>query len=337
MSNERRAVTATEIEPGARRSPLEGKKSSADKRFRFLLTAAGAGVLIILGTMLVFTFIDAWPVFRKEGLGFIFGSTWDPGSSRTEVTGEYGALSFIVGTLITSGLALLIAVPLSVGSALYLTQVAGRRIRKPLTYSIDLLAAVPSVIYGLFGLLFFVPTVLRPVMDLIAGTLGTFVPFLSGPVVTYNYFAAGVLLAIMVLPITTAVTREVMAKTPETEIAAAYALGATRWEMIRSVVMPRARPGIIGATMLGLGRALGETIAVAMLIGGQNHVGSSLFTGGQSMAGIIATTFQEAAPENVKALFGIGVVLFVITVIINMIARGIVLVTGGRVVGDANV
>lgn len=316
---------------------LNGKRSGADKWFRRLLALAGASVLIILATMLISTAIDAWPVFQKEGWTFVTGTTWDPGTSRTEITGEYGALSFIMGTLVTSGIALLIAVPLAIGTALYLTNVAGRRLRNPLTYAIELLAAVPSVVYGLWGLLFFVPVVLRPAMEFIAGTLGKFVPFLAPPVVTYNYFAAGVVLSIMVLPIITAVTREVMSKTPDSEIAAAYALGATRWEMMRFIVLPRARPGIIGATMLGLGRALGETIAVAMLIGGAKQIPDAIFLGGQSMAGIIAVTFQEAAPENVKALIGVGVLLFVITVVVNMIARGIVMVTGGRLTGDASV
>jgi phosphate transport system permease protein len=141
----------------------------------------------------------------------------------------------------------------------------------------------------------------------------------------------------MILPIVTAVTREVMTNTPQAEVLGAYALGSTRWEMMRDVVLPRARPGIIGATMLGLGRALGETIAVAMLIGGSQNLPNSVFRGGQSMAGIIAITFQEAAPENIKALLGIGVVLFVITVIVNMVARLIVWITGGRVMGDASV
>jgi len=177
---------------------------------------------------------------------------------------------------------------------------------------------------------------LRPIMDFVAGTLGSFIPFLGGPVVTYNYFAAGVVLAFMVLPIIMAVTREVMANTPEPEISAAYGLGATRWEMMRHVVLPRARPGIIGATMLGLGRALGETIAVAMLIGGSQRISDSIFRGGQSMAGIIAVTFQEAAPENVKALIGVGVLLFVITVIVNMAARLVVWMTGGHLAKEQN-
>lgn len=313
------------------------RQSSADAWFHGGLLLAGASVLVILAAMLISTTLNAWPVFQHSGWSFVTSAEWDPGVSRSEITGQYGALAFIVGTLVTSGVALLIAVPLAVGSALFLTHVAPERVRKPLTYAVELLAAVPSVVYGLWGLLFFVPILLRPVMKFLSGTFGDFIPFLSGPVVTYNYFAAGVVLSIMVLPIITAVTREVMSNTPETEIFAAFALGSTRWEMIQQVVLPRARPGIIGATMLGLGRALGETIAVAMLIGGSQKLPHTLFAGGQSMAGIIAVTFQEAAPENIKALIGVGVVLFVITVMINMTARLVVWLTGGRVSGDASI
>jgi phosphate transport system permease protein len=311
------------------------RKSSADAWFRRGLALAGASVLLILAAMIISTTLDAWPVFKHSGLSFVTSADWDPGISRSEVTGDYGALTFIVGTLLTSSIALLIAVPLAVGCALYLTQIASIRVRRPLTYALELLAAVPSVVYGLWGLLFFVPIVLRPVMKFIADTAGTFIPFLSGPVVTYNVFAAGVVLSIMVLPIITAVAREVMSNTPSAEILGAYALGSTRWEMIREVVLPRARPGIIGATMLGLGRALGETVAVAMLIGGSQRLPTSIFSGAESMAGVIATTFQEASPENIQALMGIGVVLFLITVIINMAARMVVWATGGRVAGDA--
>jgi phosphate transport system permease protein len=313
------------------------RKFAADVWFQRILALAGVSVLIILAAMLISTTVDAWPVFMHSGWSFVTSADWDPGTSRTEITGDYGALSFILGTLITSGIALLIAVPLAIGCGLYLTNIAPLTIRRPLTYAIDLLAAVPSVVYGLWGLLFFVPIFVRPVLKFIADTIGEVVPFLGGPVVTYNYATAGIVLAIMVLPIITAVTREVMSNTPVAEIQGAYALGSTRWEMIRDIVMPRARAGIIGATMLGLGRALGETVAVAMLIGGSQRMPTSLFMGGQSMAGIIAITFQEAAPENIRALLGVGVVLFVITVIVNIVARLVIWATGGRVVGDAAV
>jgi len=326
-------------EANAYQRPVVGisGKSGADVWFRRVLALAGASVLIILAAMLISTTVDAWPVFQHSGWSFITSADWDPGISRTEITGSYGALTFILGTLITSAIALLIAVPLAIGCGLSLTNIAPPAIRNPLTYAIDLLAAVPSVVYGLWGLLFFVPIFVRPVLKTVSDTFGDVVPFLSGPVVTYNYATAGIVLAIMVLPIITAVTREVMSNTPVTEIHGAYALGSTRWEMMRDIVMPRARPGIIGATMLGLGRALGETVAVAMLIGGSQRMPTTLFQGGQSMAGVIAITFQEASPENIKALLGVGVVLFVITVIVNMAARLVIWATGGRVAGDAAV
>ena len=311
-------------------------KSRADAWFQNALALAGASVLIILAAMLISTTMSAWPVFVHSGWSLITSADWDPGISRTEITGSYGALSFILGTLITSGIALLIAIPLAIGCGLYLTNIALPAIRNPLTYAIDLLAAVPSVVYGLWGLLFFVPIFVRPVLKFIADTVGETVPFLGGPVVTYNYASAGIALAIMVLPIITAVTREVMSNTPIAEIHGAYGLGSTRWEMMRDIVLPRARPGIIGATMLGLGRALGETVAVAMLIGGSQRMPTTLFQGGQSMAGIIAITFQEAAPENVRALIGVGVLLFVITVIVNMAARALVWMTGGHIAKEQN-
>ncbi len=323
-------ASAHQIPKGIKRG-----KSSVDSWFQFALALAGASVLFILAAMLISTTIKAWPVFMHSGWSFIYGTDWNPGISRTEITGTYGALSFILGTLITSGIALLIAVPLAIGCGLYLTNIVKPAISRPLSYAIDLLAAVPSVVYGLWGLLFFVPNFIRPLLKPIAEMVGGFIPFLGPPVVTFNYTTAGIVLAIMVLPIITAVTREVMSKTPLTEIQGAYALGSTRWEMVRDIVLPRARPGIIAATMLGLGRALGETVAVAMLIGGSERMPTTLFQGGQSMAGQIAITFQEASPENIKALLGIGVVLFVITVIVNMAARLVVWATGGRVVGDA--
>lgn len=310
-------------------------KSPVDGWFQWALALAGASVLFILAAMLISTTINAWPVFMHSGWSFVTSADWDPGISRTEITGSYGALTFILGTLITSGIALLIAVPLAIGCGLYLSNIAKPSVSRVLSYAIDLLAAVPSVVYGLWGLFFFVPIFIRPASKLVADTFGEVIPFLSPPVVTYNYVAAGIVLAIMVLPIITAVTREVMSKTPISEIQGAYALGSTRWEMIREIVLPRARPGIIGATMLGLGRALGETVAVAMLIGGSERMPSTLFQGGQSMAGVIAITFQEASPENIRALLGVGVVLFVITIIVNMAARLVIWATGGRIVGDA--
>lgn len=314
--------TDGDASPGtSSRLRASGRGRLGDPIFRWLLGSAGAMVLLLLGLMIGSTSIDAFPVFRSEGLGFVTGTEWNPGRSRTEVTGTYGALPFIYGTLVTSAVALVVALPLAIGVALYLSQLAPQWVRTPLSYTVDMLAAVPSVIYGLWGLLFFVPLVLRPfVMEPLNRSLG-FLPVFDGPVITFSYFAAGTVLAIMILPIITAITREVFTTVPEEERQAAFALGATRWEVMRGVVLPRSRAGIIGATMLGLGRALGETIAVALLIGSTVQIAPSLFAPGYSMASIIANTFQEAAPEGIDALLAVGVALFAITIVVNVAAR----------------
>lgn len=309
-----------------------------DPLFRWVATAAGVSVLAILGLMIGSTTADAWPVFQYQGIiDFFTGAEWRAGFSRTELTGEYGAFSFIYGTLVVSTLAIAIAVPLALAISLYVTRVARRRLRGPLTYAVELLAAVPSVVYGLWGLLYFVPTLLRPVMDGLSALLSP-VPlvgaFFEGPVYSTNYLAAGTVLAIMILPIITAISREVIAQVPADQVQAAYGMGATDWEVMRRIVLRSSFPGVVGATMLGLGRALGETIAVAMLIGGSQRWGLSLFFGGDAMAAHIANTFQDAAPEAVSALIAVGVGLFVITVIVNVLARLLVWRVG-RVAGDA--
>ncbi|HVM00550.1 MAG TPA: phosphate ABC transporter permease subunit PstC [Egibacteraceae bacterium] len=305
----------------------------ADPLFKGAVTACGASVLVILGLMIARTTSDAWPIFRSEGLGFFLGTQWSAGFSRTAITGEYGAFPFIYGTLVTAAIAITIALPLAVAVALYITQLAPRRLRNPLSYAVEILAAVPSVVYGLWGLLFFLPVVLRPVMNVLADRLGGFFLF-EGPVFGVSYFAAGVVLAIMILPIITAITREVVAVNPTDAQHAAYGLGATRWEVIRRVVLPGSFSGVVGATMLGLGRALGETIAAAMLVGGSQRFGSSLLFAGDTMAAHIANTFQDASPETVLALLAMGVALFLVTTVVNVAARVLVWRIG-RVTGDA--
>jgi len=301
--------------------PARGRPN-ADVFFGWALRCAGAAVLVIIALMIGTTTWRAWPIFQKAGLHFFTGSNWAPGFSQTGgVTGTYGALPFIYGTVVSSLIALVIGVPLSVGVALTLVEIAPRRLGRPLSYTVDLLAAVPSVIYGLWGVLFFVPVVLRPVMDWLSSTLGGAIPIFRGPVWSTNYFAAGTVLAIMIVPIIAAISREIFSSVPDGERYAAYALGATRWEVIRHTVLPRSRAGIVGASMLGLGRALGETIAVALLIGGGLKIDTSIFHPGYSIAALIANTFAEAAPEGVRALIAVGVTLFGITVLINMFAR----------------
>ena len=311
-----------------------GRGRFADPGFRWLATVGGASVLGLLAWMIISTSIDAWPVFQKEGLAFFTGNTWQPGGSRTEITGTYQARDYLWGTFYTSVIALLVAVPLAVGIALYLTEVASRRIKGTLTNLVDLLAGIPSVVYGLWGIIFLVP-VMRPVMGFTADTLGRIVPPLFGePVQVRNYFLAGVVLGIMILPIISAVSREVIATVPADERHAAFGLGATRWEVMRLVVLPRARPGIVGATMLGLGRALGETIAVLLLVGGSASLETRVFAPGQTIAGQIASQFRESSPEAIQGLVALGVALFLLTILVNVGAR-LIVSRMGHVTGDA--
>lgn len=322
-------VTSPPRLQGSRRAQL------ADPAFRWFMTLCGTGVLLVLAWMIVSTTTDAWPVLRQEGLGLFTSAEWDPGKSRdpANIEGSYGGLEFFFGTVISSLLAMALAVPLAVGIALYLTQLAPVRVRGPLTYAVDLLAAVPSVVYGLWGSLFLVP-VFIPVMTFIAETLGTVVPFLGPPVRVRNLFMASLVLAIMILPIASAVIREVMTTVPRDERWAAFGLGATRWEVVREVVLPRARAGIIGGSMLGLGRALGETIAVLLIIGGNARLDLKLFDTQQTVAAQIAAAFGEASPEHIRGLIALGVGLFLITIAVNVVAR-LIINRFGQVTGDA--
>ncbi len=304
-------------------------RALSDPLFRWALIGASALVLIVLALMIGSTTLDALPVFISQGpWQFLTGTTWDPGFSRTEITGTYQAGVFLYGTVVTSLIAIVVALPISVGIALFLTNLAPGRIARPLTYLVEMLAAVPSVIYGLWGLHFFAPMILRPPAEAISESVG-WVPLFTGPVISFNFFFAGIVLAIMIIPIITAIVREVFSAVPDSERFAAYAMGATRWEVMRSVVVPRSRPGIIGASMLGLGRALGETIAVALLIGGGTTINFSIFQQGESIAAKIVNTFQEASPEGIDALIALGVTLFAMTIVINIGARLIV-----RRIGD---
>ena len=330
--------------PPAKRQGLldlrPGPSRYGDPIFRGIAVASGVSVLVILALMIGITTTDAWPAFQYQGIvQFFISDEWRSGFSVNlgEFTGEYGAFSFIYGTLVTSAIAVVIALPLALAVALYITRIAPRRLRNTLSYAVELLAAIPSVVYGLWGLLYFAPRVLRPTMEFL--TVLAPIPLIGrlfdGPVVTTSYFSAGVVLAIMILPIITAITREVMAQTPREQIDAAYGMGATDLEVVRKVILRVSFPGIVGGTMLGLGRAIGETIAVAMLVGGSQRWGVSLFFGGDALAAHIANTFQDASPETLTALIGIGVVLFVITIIVNMLARLLVWRIG-RIAGDAS-
>lgn len=295
----------------------KGVGRRADSLFAILAGFCGTLVLLALAYMVISTTRTALPIFRSQGISFITSSNWDPENNR------FGILSFIYGTLLTSVIALIIAVPMSVGVSLFLSEYCPKRLRTPISYAVDLLAAVPSVIYGLWGVFVLLPLFLQPVSNFLAKYLG-FIPIFGAPAYGLSYFGAGVILSIMITPIVSSLCREVFNAVPSADKQAAYALGATRWEMIREAVLPRSRGGIVGASMLGMGRALGETIAVALLIGSSFDIKASILQPGYSIAAGIANLFAEATGDQVRALVGAGVVLFAMTVIINMAARGIV-------------
>jgi phosphate ABC transporter permease protein PstC len=287
-----------------------------DRLLRWVLT--GLAVLILL--LILFFFLrlvdESSPIFSKVGvIDFVFGGRWVPSKEL------FGAWPLLVGTLITSAIALVIGVPVAVASALYVTELAPRRVRQPLITLIELLAAVPSVVYGLWGVFVLIPK-LKPAEEWFGRTFD-FLPFVSPQVAGPNYFIAGLILAIMILPIVAAITREVMATVPVEHKEAALALGATRWEMIRMAVLPYSRAGISGAAMLGLGRALGETIAATLVIGNAPKVADAIFGQGYTLAAVIANEFGEAAsdPTHRAALIAAGLVLFVFTLVVNFIAR----------------
>ena len=298
------------------RSPLA---RLPDRALKYGLTALAALILVLIVYFFFRLVGEARPAFAKEGvLGFTFGSPWNPSAEH------FGALPLVVGTLITSMLALIIGVPVAVATAVYATELCPRSVRAPMTILVELLAAVPSVVYGLWGIFFLAPK-LQPAEQWVADKL-SFVPFIGGGLVTIpNYFVAGLILAIMILPIVSAISREVMSTVPADHKEAALGLGATRWEMIRIAVIPYCRSGIVGGAMLGLGRAIGETIAVTILIGDAPQLGKQLFGQGYSLAAVIANEFGEAQGVHRSALFAAALVLFVLTLFVNVIARVLVM------------
>ncbi len=287
-----------------------------DLAFRAITTAASLLVLVLVGNI----FWQLWEtsVLSRQafGFGFITSARWDPAIDRV-----FGAAPFILGTLVTSAIALVIAVPLSLGIGIFLSEIAPIWLRNPLGFLVELLAAVPSVVYGLWGLFAFVPLVVRPLGLTLNASLG-FLPIFEGPVFGPSRLAAGMILAIMVLPTIASVTRDVLRAIPNSQREAALALGATKWETIWQVLIPYGLSGLLGAVILGLGRALGETIAVTMVIGNNLDLGASILHPGYTMASVIANEFAEATYDlYVQALIEIGLLLFVLTLGINLLAR----------------
>ena len=310
-------MTAVRVPPKGRLVAGQ-RRRPADTLFKYTAIACASIVLILLAGMLIRTTIAAWPAFQHEGVSLVTSNNWNPN------TNSFGGLSFIYGTLVTSVIALVLAVPVSLLIALFVSEVAPPGLGTPLGWVIDLLAAVPSVVYGLWGVFVLVPFLTNDVWTPLSKSgFPLFSPLLSGR----DFATAGVILALMIIPIISAICREVFRTVPADERESALALGSTRWEMIKLAVLPRSRPGIIAAVMLGFGRAVGETIAVAYLIGGvPNKITDDLFSQGSSIAANIALQFNEAAslPLFKAALIGLGVVLFIMTLIINVTARAII-------------
>ena len=305
--------------PAGPARPLAERRPLGDRTFQIIALASGLLVLVILVLIAVSTTQQAAPWFKAEGWG-IFGKTWNPASN------QFGALSFIYGTAVTSLIAIIMAVPVSVGIALLLTEVVPYRWARPIVYVIDLLAVVPSVVWGLWGILVFVPWIAKIYKSI--GSAVTGIPVLENlfgpPTSGASFFTAGIILAFMITPIVTSLSREVIATVPAIDKEGAYALGATRLEMIQGAVWPHSKGGIVGAVLLGLGRAMGETIAAALVIGSSATITSHLFAPGDSMPAVIANQFPEATGTFRAALIGLGVLLFAFTIIVNVIARLIV-------------
>ena len=275
-------------------------------------------VLVALLGIIVSLFINAWPAFQKFGFEFIWRVEWDI------VNEEFGAAIAVVGTLVSATIALLIAVPLSFGVALFLTETCPVWLRRPLGTAVELLAAVPSIIYGMFGLFIFAPLFAehgQPALQSTLGQMPLIGTFFGGAMNGIGILAAGLVLAFMVLPFVAAVMRDVFEIVPPILRESAYGLGCTTWEVVRNVVLPYTQKGVVGGVMLGLGRALGETMAVTFVIGNSNKLSASLFAPGTSIASTLANEFGEAADMHMSALFGLGFLLFVITFFVLAIAK----------------
>jgi phosphate transport system permease protein len=295
-----------------------GDSRRADAIFFYAMLACALSVLAIVGLILYELISKSGLSWHAFGLRFFFRSEWDP------VNDQYGALPFVYGTIVSSILALIIAVPLAVGVAVYITEMSPRWLRGSLAFTTELLAAIPSVIYGLWAIFVLVPLLRLYVQPWLAKYLGWTTLF-EGPPYGIGMLAAGIILAIMVVPIISSITREVMTAVPQQQREAVLALGATRWEMIRTGVLRNARAGIMGGVILGLGRALGETMAVTMVIGNRPEIAKSLFAPGYTMASVIANEFSEATGDlYLSALVEVGLALFIVTIIVNILAQFLV-------------
>jgi len=292
-----------------------GDSRWADNTFFLAMLVCGLSVLALVGLILYELIAKSSLSWHAFGWRFFFRSEWDP------VNDQFGAFPFVYGTIVSSILALIIAVPLAIGVAVFITEMSPRRLRGALAFTTELLAAIPSVIYGLWAIFVLVPLLRQYVQPWLARYFG-WTSLFQGPPYGIGMLAAGIILAIMVVPIVSSITREVMTAVPQQQREAVLALGATRWEMIRTGVLRNARAGILGGIILGLGRALGETMAVTMVIGNRPEIAKSLFAPGYTMASVIANEFTEATGDlYLSSLIEVGLALFIVTVIVNVLAQ----------------
>jgi phosphate transport system permease protein len=315
---------AQAISPSKDRQPSP-VRNRGDRLWNAILLGFGGAVFVLAGLILVILLRSSQPLFRQVGFfSFLTGTAWNP------VTDAFGALPFVYGTLVTSAVGMALAVPVALGLALFSTQLAPRALAPWITIPVELLAAIPSVVYGLWGLFVMVPFLREHVEPQLQARLGL-LPLFQGPPIGLGYLAAGVILAIMILPTISAVATEVIKTVPPAQTEAALALGATRWEAIRLAVLPYSRAGILGAVLLGLGRALGETMAVTMVIGNSPTLSASLFAPGYSLPSVIANEFSEATTAtHVGALTALALILFGLTLLLNASARLLMRMTAGR-------
>src|SRR5437016_8946945 len=308
-----RAIAA--LEPQTARHAMAPPSRFGDKAFEWLTLAMALAVVVLVVLLGWELWLGSSLAIKKFGFHFLTTSTWDP------VADQFGALPFIYGTVVSSFIALLIAVPLSVATAVYLTELAPLWIRQPIVSLIEMLAAIPSVILGLWGIFVMIPWLRDYPFPLLKRFFG-WTPFFSGPIYGTSMLAGGIIIAIMILPIITSVSREILRSVPNLQREAAYALGATRREVTRLAVLSYSRKGLFGAVILGLGRALGETMAVTMVIGNTPQIAASLFKPGYTLASVIANEFTEATTDiYLDALFEIGLVLLAVTLLVNALAQ----------------
>ncbi|MDE1763602.1 MAG: phosphate ABC transporter permease subunit PstC [Thaumarchaeota archaeon] len=301
---------------------LKGGSPLFDKIFKIAAAIAATYILALI-TLIVFQLITgSYQIWTQEGISFLTGSDWN----AVEGSESYGAAPYIVGTFVTAGLAMLIGVPISIGIAMFLSELAPKFLRSILSFVIELLAAVPSIIYGLWGMFIFRDYIRDWIEIPLNNVFGNNVWFFSGTPFGLDIFTASVVLAIMIIPTIASISREIMIAVPNSQREAAYMLGATKWEVFKMAVIPYSKSGLVGASILGLGRAVGETMAVTMLIGnatGPNAFPSSLFSPGQTMSSIIANEFAEASQGSLHmaALIGVGLILFIVAIAINIVAQ----------------